>query len=399
MPPPPIHDPLLMRHAGRELLSLAFMDARNLVLRWLSAFEDAGELRYEGARPSPWWLAGQAAWLQERWVARNVQRQRGRRADAFRPPLASIDPEADAVYGWPQARTAVPQEVRRYLAETLETTLELLESAVEDDEGLYYFRLALWHEDRLAEQLAAMAQASDVPAALQRPFWPGELPVLAPRPALSFTAQALQLGDPGGGFVPDLDTGSQAETLPEFEIDAQPVTWAQYGEFVADGGYDDLHWWSQAGWDWLQQEERRVPRYVEQLREGVLLRRAGSLQRAHPQQPAVHVTLHEAQAWCRWAGRRLPTEAEWELMATLGRTRGASWGSVNEWVLGTARPLEGHAAGPVPPQHLLQAGNEGLRVQRGASWLAAPRRVRAKARRFAAPEDDLLFTGFRSCSL
>ena len=63
--------------------------------------------------------------------------------------------------------------------------------------------------------------------------------------------------------------------MPEFDIDAQPVNWRQYGEFVADGGYDEPRWWSGDGWAWLQAEGRRVPRYVEQMAGGVLGWRAG----------------------------------------------------------------------------------------------------------------------------
>jgi gamma-glutamyl hercynylcysteine S-oxide synthase len=99
--------------------------------------------------------------------------------------------------------------------------------------------------------------------------------------------------------------------LPEFEIDAQAVSWTRYAEFVADGGYDEAQWWSAEGWAWVQAEGRRAPRWVEQMRQGVLVHRHGQLQRAGSAQAAVHVSRHEAQAWCRWAGRRLPTEAEW----------------------------------------------------------------------------------------
>ena len=87
-----------MRHADAELLSLALMQARNQTLAWLALFEPAA------AAPEPLpsahfepalWIAGHAGWLQERWIARNLQRGRGQRADAGHAPLASIDPDAD----------------------------------------------------------------------------------------------------------------------------------------------------------------------------------------------------------------------------------------------------------------------------------------------------------------
>jgi formylglycine-generating enzyme required for sulfatase activity len=114
-------------------------------------------------------------------------------------------------------------------------------------------------------------------------------------------------------------------------------------------------------------------------------------------QPALHITRHEAEAWCRWAGRRLPTEPEWELAATLGRSRGFVWGDVFEWVAGSARPWPGHAATPGTLDPMPPPRTQG--VLRGASWMTRPRRRHASARRFAAVDADTAFCGFRSCAL
>ena len=121
----------------------------------------------------------------------------------------------------------------------------------------------------------------------------------------------------------------------------RPLSWARYAEFVADGGYDDAQWWSPEGWAWVQAEGRRAPRYVEQMRQGVLVQRQGQMQRVGAAQAAVHVSRHEAQAWCRWAGRRLPTEPEWELAALTGASRGFVFGDVFEWTGGSARAWPG----------------------------------------------------------
>ena len=85
-----VHDAQAMRRADAGLLSLALMDARNRTLGWLAAFEGLPlDLAFDGFDP-PWWLAGQAAWFQEFWVARHVQRGRGEAADPAGLRLASV---------------------------------------------------------------------------------------------------------------------------------------------------------------------------------------------------------------------------------------------------------------------------------------------------------------------
>ena len=403
----PLHDAQRMRRAGADLLSLALIEARNQLLRWVAAFEaspESSDERPVDALP-PLWLIGQAGWFPEFWIARNVQRQRGEHCDAQAAKLASIEPQAD---GWYDARNSTPAErwsldlpgydaTRGYLVDTLETTLELLGTAGDGDDALHFFRLALQHEDRLIETLAEQAQALDLEAAVQAPLW-GELPARVLRDGLWFPSQCWEMGSPRDtGFTPDAQKWAHEVGIPEFEIDAQAVSWAQFLEFVEDGGYDEERWWSNVGLARLRAEGRRCPRYVEQMCQGVIVRRQGRLQRASTAQPAMHVTAHEAEAWCRWAGRRLPTEAEWELAAATASSRGFVWGDVWEWTMGSARAYPGHEAGPVSLDPIPEPGMK--RVLRGASWMTPPRLKHAKARRFAAATDDLAFCGFRSCAV
>jgi ergothioneine biosynthesis protein EgtB len=399
-----IHDPVRMRCAGADLLSLALIDARNHTLRWLSAFEPhLASLEPSAVVDPPLWLVGHAAWFQEYWVSRNVQRQRGEATDTTRLRLASIEPRADDWFDpachdrlqrW---RLQLPDAaaLRQYLAETLEATLDLLAGAEDSDAGLYVYRLALLHEDRLSEALAVAAQALQLPAAAAEAPWLPR-PARGAREPLWFGAQRFKLGSEPGGLVPPNERWSHEVQLLEFEIDAQAVSWARYAEFVADGGYDDAQWWTGDGWAWVQAEGRRAPRYVEQMRQGVLAHRQGQLQRIGAAQSAVHVSRHEAQAWCRWAGRRLPTEAEWELAALTGASRGFVFGDVFEWVGGSARPWPGGGASlpgfaPLPEP-------AGCGVLRGASWMTRVRCKHPRARRFVAAWRDELFCGFRSCA-
>ena len=410
-----------IRTAGKDLLSLALMDARNHTLRWISACERALKsaemvVPMQAEINPPLWELGHLGWFQEYWVGRNVQRQRGSRCDPTSPKLASILPEADRWYdssNVPHAtrwQLVLPNlgDTKQYLVHTLETTLELLESTPDNDDALYFYRLALFHEDMHVEALAMLSQTLDFDAAL--------LPSLAtmnPREPLLFPATHWRLGsarpqrrarDPvagrtdgsGGGFVFDNEKWGHEVDVPEFEIDAQAVSWAQYSEFVEDGGYDERRFWSDEGWAWVQRLERRTPRHVDQMRQGVLLRRHGKMMRVPMTQPVMHVSWFEADAWCNWAGRRLPAEVEWEAAAHQGASRGFRWGDVWEWTASTFRPYPGFEADPYLDYSQPWFGTH--KVLRGASFATSSRIRNAKYRNYYTPERDDVFCGFRSCA-
>ena len=409
-------DSASLRSAGKELLSLALIDARNHTLRWASALEaaaDGAALALPADLPAALaaeldpvlWTLGHIGWFQEYWIARNVQRGRGERADPTHPRLVSIVPEADAWYDPALVRRSRRRELaigtlpdlpttRAYLVDTLETTLELLAAvAAEDDASLYFHRLALFHEEMHGEAFAVLAQTlgiEDKAALVAR------IATRPSRPPLLLPATRWLLGSSGAGFRFDNEAEPHPVDVPEFEIDAQAVTWAQYGEFVEDGGYDERAHWGADGWDWLQREGRRTPRHVDQMRHGVLQRRFGVLARVAAAHPAVHVSWHEADAWCRWAGRRLPTEVEWEAAAHQGATRGFRWGEVHEWTATTFRPYPGFVAGPWRDYSLPAFGV--TKVLRGASFATRPSLRSARLRGFAPAERDDGFFGFRSCA-
>lgn len=398
-----------MRSAGRELLSLALMDARNHTLHLLARFEDA-PVPEHAETELPAWLGGHIAWLAEYWIGRNPQRHLGRACPADAIRLASIEPQADAWFSpalapkdsrWRMALPAL-QTVRAYLLETLESTLELLDKAPQDDEGLYFFRAALFHEDLRGEQLVTMAQTLGVPLGLTLPSG------AAPREPLLVPAGRWALGVGPDGFAFDIERPAHAVDVPEFEIDAQPVTWSQYVEFVDDGGYDRAELWQPEGWAWLeaqaQAEGRRGPRYVDQIgvaSGAVMQTHFGKPARMAGSQPAMHVTWWEADAWARWAGRRLPTEVEWEMAAHVAGRRGFRWGDVKEWMAGSLRPWPGFQ-----PDAWTQGGDFDAtplfgqaRVQRGSSFAARARMKHPKLRTFALPARDDAFVGFRTCAL
>ncbi len=403
-----------MRQAGRDALSLGLIDARNHTLHLLAQHEAAATspdrvLAPEMGHPLPPWLAGHAGWFSERWIGRNTQRALGSACPSQPVRLASIEPHAD--FWWELAPEtsgrhgpALPDfaGTRAYLLETLESSLEMLDKAPESDDALYFYRLALFHEDMVGERLVTLAQTLGVPLALEPPQ------TTSPREPLGLPATRWQLGSTPGGFVFDNEKWAHAVSVPEFEIDAQPVGWSQYVEFVDDGGYDRAELWHPQGWAWLQAQAagggRRGPRHVEQIgvaRFGgagaVLQRRFGRMVRLAGHPPVTHVSWWEADAWCRWAGRRLPDEAEWELAAHTAMRRGFRWGDVHEWMAGTLQPWPGFS--PDPWADYSQPWFGRARVLRGASFATRMRMKHPKFRGFAPPDHDAGFVGFRSCAV
>ena len=406
-----------MRRAGRDLLSLALIDARNHTLHLLSLLEEAlGEsmrVPQQQAVLPPVWLAGHIGWFAEWWIGRNTQRAFGIDCPVRPTRLAAIDPDADD--WWNPAQGAAERcwspdlpglgQTKAYLLETLESTLELLENAAETDAGLYFYRLALFHEDLRGEQLVVLAQTLGLPLNIE------PAPIAVTREPLLVPATRWELGQPEhSGFMFAQEGAAHRVDVPEFEIDAQPVTWDQYIQFVDDGGYDREELWHGDGWRWLaaQVEGRRGPRHVEQIgvaRNGtggsVLQQRFGVTVRAAGHHSAVHLSWWEADAWARWAGRRIATEVEWEIAAHTAARRGFRWADVHEWTAGTLQPWPGFRADPWSADGEFDpvAAFGRARVLRGASFVTRARLRSPRRRGFAMPDSDNGFFGFRTCAL
>lgn len=414
-------DSTSMRQAGRDLLSLALMDARNHTLHLATQLEASLGAKAWLVPPQPGlapplWTLGQVGWFQEWWIARNLQRHRGAKADPTTLRLASIDPQADhwfkPVSNAPEGRWALtlPElgAIKTYLLDTLEATLELLEKTPDEDEALYFFRLALFHEDMQGEALITLAQALDLPLGLTLPGpAPTRAPILVPATRWTMGIAA------GAGFVFDNEQPAFELHLPEFEIDAQAVCWAQFVEFVDDDGYDREDLWTAQGWKWLQgkaaAEGRRGPRYVDQIgvaSGAVMQTRFGKPMRMLGTQAATHLTWFEADAWARWAGRRLPAEVEWEAAAHTAASRGFRFGDVWEWTGSSFRGYQtgqsgangqdGFKAGPWADYS--QPNFNTHKVLRGGSFATRARLKSAKFRHFGLPESDEMFCGFRTCA-
>lgn len=378
------------RRGGPGPLAALLRSTRERTLRLAAAFEAAlGPTLAVAPSPElnpPLWELGHIGWFSDRWITRQPrpQRERGERAD----PTAPLAParqaarglDADALYD----SSTVPHAVRwslplpdlaatrANLRANLAQVLALLDTTAHTDEALYAFRLALFHEDMHNEAWLFMAQVLDIDAGEHPPAEapPGE------RELLQLPHADWTLGWPGAGFAFDNERGEQHHSLPAFGIDSRPVDWAAYLPAVEAGvlpvprflRQDGGRWWQRARGQWRPLDLRAT---------------------------ACHLSAHEAQAWCAWAGRRLPTEAEWELAAH--RASGFEWGQVWEWTASAFAPLPGFE--PHPYRDYSQPWFDGRPVLKGASWASAAQLRHPRYRNFFQAGRQDVIAGFRSVAL
>lgn len=388
------------RTASPAALIAALQDARACTLDLFTCFMQEGldlpanvpQLRF---LDPPLWTLGHVAWFAEWCVLRDTHSSVP--GAVVRPSLLSKGDE------WFDARV-VSRESRRdlplpptgalktYCDEVLDSVLDKLRRTPHDDAALYPFRLALAHEDMCGEMLACALQELDVvqPPRLAEhgiPLWAeGEI---------RFPGGLMELGSPPDrGFVFDNEKWAHVSYVPTFHMDSTLVTNGQYRDFVEDGGYDNARYWSDEGRIWLMRQERSAP--LDWIRERREWRSArfGREVAWQLHEPVRHVSLYEAQAYCRWAGRRLPTEAEWEYAAMSGHPA-FRWGDLWEWTCSRFEPYPGFVA-----DGMYSAPYFGThQVLRGASF-ATPERTRSvKFRRFLLPERNDVFCGFRTCAM
>jgi ergothioneine biosynthesis protein EgtB len=398
------HDPSF-RHAGPDRLASMLRDARHYTLALFDTLADAGyadsaRVPRLGIINPPLWELGHTAWFAEWFVLRRAASSRPGDADGH-SLLARGDDWFDSSLVAHRTRWALDLPgtgaIQTYCAEVLERILEGLAGEPADDAALYPYRLALAHEDMHGEALLYTMQTLGLGL---RSEMSGTMPAPPPAGEIGFGGGIfLRGGDQSRGFVFDNERAAARCRVAPFAIDAAPVTNARYLAFVEDGGYRDGRHWSEAGRAWLAESARSAPRYWrresggdggwQQLRFGRRVALA-------PEAAVRHLNLYEAQAFCRWSGRRLPTEDEWEFAALSGHPQFA-WGSVWEWTASPFLPFPGFT----PDRYLdYSAPWFGSRqVLRGASF-ATPARLRSPHfRNFYTPERDDIFAGFRTCAL
>ncbi len=409
----PIDDPLQVRSAGVADLARALGQARADSLRVFDRFREVLgerlELPCSEIVNPPLWELGHLGWFEEFWIARNTERLRGPSARLEAVRAAPLLARADALYDSSTVAHArrwhldLPDAARTlaFVALVRERTLALLAHSRADDDALYFFRLVLMHEAMHAEAVAMIGQALalDIGRALlaTAPAAPVPSGSSGRTGELAVPAQRWAVGASHPGFAFDNELGAHEVELDAFAIDRAPVPWSAVLAFLEAGGYDDAAAWTPAGWAWRRRElPGGLPRYLARADDGRWHRAEfGRWIDLDRQEPAVNLSLHEAQAWCTWAGRRLPTEHEWSAAQAHGGPEFAC-GQVWEWTASAFAPWPGFT--PHPYRDYSQPWFDGRPVLKGGSFASPARLKHPRYRNFFPAGRNDVFAGFRSCA-
>jgi iron(II)-dependent oxidoreductase len=392
------------RQMGPRALDAALQDARRHTLGLFDALAGAGygqaaQVPRLAVLNPPLWELGHIAWFAEWFVLREAGSSQPEDAEG-----SSLLARGDALFDsntvahdtrW-QRDLPAPAALKTYCAEVLDKIRARLAQAGSGDAALYPYRLVLAHEDMHGEallytlQTLGAAPPTHLAAEAGQAATPGDI---------AFAGGTLLCGGgPARGFVFDNERPALPCRVAPFAIDADLVTNAAWLAFMRDGGYRQPGYWSEEGRAWLADSGRAAPRYWQRdgAGDGRHTLRFGQRVDLDPGEPVRHVSLYEVQAYCSWAGRRLPLEEEWEYAASAGHP-GFSWGQLWEWTASRFLPYPGFAADRYLEYSAPSFGSR--QTLRGASFATPPRLRSPHFRNFYTPERDDLFVGFRTCAL
>lgn len=457
----------------RELIAI-IRDFRSRTIDLISDLNDEQMIgpRLVTVNP-PLWEIGHVAWFQEFWALRHLRRQK---------PLLE---NGDQLYN----STDVAHDTRwelllpsrkdtlRYMEEIQSRAIDQLDSARDlAPQEVYFYLLATLHEGMHAEALAYTRQTLGYPAPrfCERPAAKPDSGSAGPHfadveiPGGSYTIGAT----PEFPFVFDNEKWAHPVEVKTFKIGRVPVTNVEFLAFVEDGGYRKPQFWSPAGWRWLAsggaanqeasfalfwhkqlKKPEELPGSSERLDHPIYWRRGADgiwQQRIfdrylplHEHLPVLHVSWYEAEAYCNWANRRLPTEAEWEIAASAepnserteaGKNRrrfpwgdkapdperaNLDWspagvvavsayasgdsvfgcrqmiGNVWEWTADDFLPFPGFVVDPYKEYSKPWFGTH--KVLRGGCWATRSLLIRNTWRNFYTPDRRDVWAGFRTC--
>ena len=385
------------------------------------------------------WEIGHVAWFHEKFILRDLHGY---------PPIL---PQGDELYD----SAAIPHEVRwdlplpgmaetiRYAEAVKGRCLERLDRGLASEGDSFMYRFATFHEDMHTEAYIYSRQTLGYSA-----------PRLGRRAAPETPRRANHPGDaavPGGTFrvgaereapfLFDNEKWAHPVEVQPFSIAKAPVSHAEFAAFVDAGGYRRREFWSEHGWKWRVQAGAARPAYwTPGGGQGFRVRRFDRIVPLPEHEPVIHVNWFEANAWCAWAGRRLPTEVEWEIAALAERAgdrlaptrRTYPWGeappeprranldgwslgcvpvgalpdgdsafgcrqmlgNVWEWTADTFAPFPGFR--PDAYREYSETGFHRTKVLRGGAWATRSRMLTGRYRNFFSPDRRDVMAGFRT---
>ena len=390
------------------------------------------------------WEIGHVAYFYELWTLRHLDG-----ADSF---LENADALYDSINIAHKDRWDLPllslDDTKTYMQQVLDGVINRLQNGKTTAQDIYLSRYAVFHEDMHTEAFTYSRRTLDYPTPVfannvldDEMYNAGALEGDVEIAGGDYMLGAQDDNNKDTEFCFDNEKWQHPVTIQPFAIARAATSYQQYAEFVDDGGYNKQTFWDDEGWDWLQKNNITTPNGWKKYTNGNwLIKQFNLWQTMRPHTAVIHISWHEASAYCRWAGRRLPSEAEWELAASgspenLNEKRFYPWGdespgkqhvnmnsramrsidvgalpdgdsafgcrqmlgNVWEWTADTFNPYPGFKADMYQDYSQPLFGQ--TKVLRGGAWPTRSRMLRNTWRNYYAADRNDVFAGFRTCAL